>query len=87
MLRNRFITILLNLLENDIGKKEFYSTKCRCYKDYENGFYVRAKKNEFPNSRKGLEYILRYCGRPCFAQSGIIILHFGTKGMKMICLL
>ena len=72
MLRKRFRTILLNELEKKIGPNKFRSLKNKCYKDYENGFYVRAKKNEFPNAKKGIEYVLRYCGRPCFAQYRII---------------
>ena len=62
MLRKRFRTILLNELEKKIGSNKFRYLKNKCYKDYENGFYVRAKNNEFPNSKKGTEYILRYCG-------------------------
>lgn len=72
MLRKRFQTILLNLMEEKIGPNKFRTYKNQCYNEYDNGFYVRAKKNEFPNSKKGIEYILRYCGRPCFAQYRII---------------
>ena len=42
------------------------------YQTANNGFYVRAKKNEFQNSKNAISYILRYCGRPCFAQYRII---------------
>ena len=72
MLRKRFQTILLNLMEDKIGVNNFRYIKNQCYREYDNGFYVRAKKNEFPNSKKGVEYVLRYCGRPCFAQYRII---------------
>lgn len=72
MLRKRFQKILLDLLEKDIGKKKFKSLKNKVYSTANNGFYVRAKKNEFPNSKKAISYILRYCGRPCFAQYRII---------------
>lgn len=72
MLRKRFQKILLNLLEKDIGKKKFRPIKNKVYSLSQNGFYVRAKKNEFPNSKKAISYILRYCGRPCFAQYRII---------------
>ena len=72
MLRKRFQKILLDLLENDIGKSKFRPIKNKIYSKYNNGFYVRAKKNEFPNSKKAISYILRYCGRPCFAQYRII---------------
>lgn len=71
MLRKRFRTCLLNLLSNKLGNS-FKELKNKCYKDYENGFYVRAKKSEFKSSKKNIEYILRYCGRPCFAAYRII---------------
>ena len=72
MLRKRFQKVLLDLLEQDIGKDEFRKMKNWVYSTSNNGFYVRAKKNEFPNSKKAISYILRYCGRPCFAQYRII---------------
>ena len=72
MLRKRFQKILLDLLENDIGKSNFRHFKNAIYSKYNNGFYVRAKKNEFSDSKKALSYVLRYCGRPCFAQYRII---------------
>ena len=72
MLRKRFQKILLDLLEKDIGKLKFRNIKNKVYKTANNGFYVRAKKNEFPDSKKAISYILRYCGRPCFAQYRII---------------
>ena len=72
MLRKRFQKILLDLLENDIGKEKFRKLKNWVYSTSNNGFYVRAKKNEFPNVKKGISYILRYCGRPCFASYRII---------------
>lgn len=72
MLRKRFQKILLDLLEDDIGKDKFRSVKNKVYATANNGFYVRAKKNEFPNSKKAISYVLRYCGRPCFAQYRII---------------
>lgn len=71
MLRKRFRTTLLDLLSKELGSS-FNKIKNLCYKKYLNGFYVRAKKNEFPNSKTSIEYILRYCGRPCFAQYRII---------------
>ena len=72
MLRKRFQKVLLDFLEQDIGKEEFRKMKNWVYSTSNNGFYVRAKKNEFPNSKKAISYILRYCGRPCFAQYRII---------------
>ena len=72
MLRKRFQKILLDLLEKDIGKEEFRPIKNQIYTKYNNGFYVRAKKSEFPDSSKAISYVLRYCGRPCFASYRII---------------
>ena len=73
MLRKRFQKIILDLLEKDIGKDIFKQTKNLCYTKYKDGFYIRAKKNEFKgNSKKALEYVLRYCGRPCFASYRIL---------------
>lgn len=72
MLRKRFQKVLLDLLEKDIGKEKFRKMKSWVYQTTNNGFYVRAKKNEFPDSKKAISYILRYCGRPCFAQYRII---------------
>ncbi len=72
MLRKRFQKILLDLLEKNIGKNKFKYFKNLVYSSSNNGFYVRAKKNEFPNSKKAISYVLRYCGRPCFAQYRII---------------
>ena len=77
MLRKRFRTILLNLLDHhfkyDVSfYDKFRSIKSKCYSNYEDGFYVRAKKNEFSSSKDSIEYVLRYCGRPCFASYRII---------------
>ncbi len=71
MLRHKWQTVLLKLLEHRLGPS-FRPIRNKCYSLYKDGFYIRAKKNEFPNTKKGIEYILRYCGRPCFAQYRII---------------
>ena len=72
MLRKRFQKILLDLLEKDIGKKEFRSLKNKVYQTSKNGFYVRAKKNIKLGTKQNVEYVLRYCGRPAFAASKIL---------------
>lgn len=72
MLRKRFQKLLLDLLEKNIGKSSFNHIKNKIYSKASNGFYVRAKKSEFPDSKKAISYVLRYCGRPCFAQYRII---------------
>lgn len=33
---------------------------------------MKTKKSEFPNFKKAISYVLRYCGRTCFAQYRII---------------
>lgn len=58
MLRKRFQKLLLDLLEKDIGKSSFRPFKNKIYSKYINGFYVRAKKSEFPDSKKAISYIL-----------------------------
>lgn len=72
MLRKRFQKVLLDYLEKDLGKDNFRPIKNKIYSKYNNGFYVRAKKSEFPDSKKAISYVLRYCGRPCFASYRII---------------
>ena len=78
MLRKRFQTVLLKLMKKYIKKKQpqllsqFKKIERGLYKNYDNGFYVRAPKQQFESVKAGLEYILRYCGRPVFASSRII---------------
>ena len=57
MLRKRFQKILLDLLEDDIGKDKLRSVKNKVYATANNEFYVRAKKSEFPNSKKAISYV------------------------------
>ena len=56
MLRKRFQKVLLDLLEKDIGKKNFRNLKNKVYQTSQNGFYVRAKKNENLGTRENVEY-------------------------------
>ena len=72
MLRKRFQKVLLDLLEKDIGKEKFRKLKNLIYSTSKNGFYVRAKKSENLGTKKNIEYVLRYCGRPAFAASKIL---------------
>lgn len=62
----------IDLPEQDIGKSKFIKIKNIIYSNYNNGFYVRAKKSEFLNSKAAISYILHYCGSPCFTQYRII---------------
>jgi len=79
MLRKRFQKIILYLLEKDIGKDTFRKIKNLAFTKYNEGFYIRAKKNEFKNSKKALEYVLRYCGRPCFASYRILNIDYDNN--------
>lgn len=71
-LRKRFQTFLLNSLEKAIGKDSFRPLKNFIYSKTKNGFYVRAKKNEHASIEDGINYIIRYTGRPIMASSRII---------------
>jgi len=80
MLRKRFQKIILDLLEKDIGKDSFRKIKNLAFTKYDEGFYIRAKKNEFKGcSKKALEYVLRYCGRPCFASYRILNIDYDNN--------
>lgn len=50
MLRKRFQTILLNLMEKALTPNVFRTIKNQCYHEYNLGFYVRAKKNDLNKS-------------------------------------
>lgn len=69
-LRKVFQKILLDKLYNFFGPS-FYKTKCVLYKTHNNGFYVYAHDKQFKDVNKGLEYILRYSGKPAMAESRI----------------
>lgn len=68
--RKTFQRILLDKMYKRIGRS-FYWVKCKMYKTHNNGFYVRAAKQQFKNIKKGIEYVLRYAGRPVMAESRI----------------
>jgi hypothetical protein len=71
-LRRRFQTILLNMLENKLGKDHFRPLKNKIYANTRNGFYVRAKPNKIRDIKAGIQYVVRYTGRPVMAQSRIV---------------
>ena len=72
-LRRRFQTILLNMLENKLGKANFRPLKNKIYAKTKSGFYVHAKPNKKNmNIKAGIQYVVRYTGRPVMAQSRII---------------
>lgn len=70
-LSRRFQTILLNLLEKNIGNS-FKKEKAASYKNHPNGFYVYAEKKEFKSLQDGIEYVTRYCGRVPISENRII---------------
>lgn len=78
MLRKRFQTVLLKLMKKYImkhhpqGLDNFKKLESKIYREHGKGFYVRAPKQQFKDIKSGLQYILRYCGRPVFASSRII---------------
>ena len=71
-LRKRFMTVLLNMLENDIGKDEFRKLKNQLYIDKSNGFYVFAPPSKFKTYTDLIKYVCRYVARPVMAESRII---------------
>lgn len=72
MLRNRFQTTLLSLLEKHFGKQNFKSLKSFVYKTSSNGFYVHAPKINFRDIKFTVKYIIRCSGKPAMVQSRIL---------------
>ena len=72
MLRNRFQTTLLSLLEKHFGKKKFKSLKNYIYRTSKNGFYVHAPKVKARDIKSTVKYVIRYSGKPAMAQSRIL---------------
>lgn len=71
MLRSRFQTTLLSLLEKHFGKQKFKALKNKIYKTSSNGFYVHAPKVRSRDIKSTVKYVIRYAGRPAMAQSRI----------------
>lgn len=72
MLRNRFQTTLLSLLEKHFGKQKFKNLKNHIYKTSSNGFYVHAPKIKSRDIKSTVKYVIRYSGKPAMAQSRIL---------------
>lgn len=70
--RKRFMKVLLDLLENDVGKKEFRKIKNDLYLSKNNGFYVYAPPSKYKSVTKLIKYVCRYVARPVMAESRII---------------
>lgn len=72
MLRSRFQTTLLSLLEKHLGKDNFKALKYHIYKTSKNGFYVHAPKVKARDIKATVKYVIRYSGKPAMAQSRIL---------------
>lgn len=70
--RKRFMKVLLDMLEKDIGKKEFRKLKNLIYLDHKEGFYVYAPPSKFKSYTDLIKYVCRYVARPVMAESRII---------------
>ena len=70
--RKRFMKVLLDLLEKDIGKEQFRKIKNNLYLSKTNGFYVYAPKSKFKSYVELIKYVTRYVSRPVMAESRII---------------
>lgn len=72
LLRKSFMRVLLDLIEEDIGKKEFRKLKNKLYYTYKDGFYVYAPPSNFKSQLDLVKYVCRYLARPVMAESRII---------------
>lgn len=70
--RKRFMKVLLDMLEEDIGKDEFRKVKNDMYKKHREGFYVFAPPSKYKSYVELIKYVCRYVARPVMAESRII---------------
>lgn len=70
--RKRFMKVLLDMLEEDIGKNEFRKVKNEMYLKHKEGFYVFAPPSKFKSYTDLIKYVCRYVARPVMAESRII---------------
>jgi len=71
-LKKRFMKVILDLLENEIGKHEFRKVKNNLYFKDKEGFYVFATKNKFNSLDNLISYVCRYLSRPVMDESRIL---------------
>ncbi|MDD2391630.1 MAG: transposase [Bacilli bacterium] len=71
-LRRSFMKVLLDLIEDEIGKKEFRKFKNKLCFDYRDGFYVFGPPSNFKSPLDLIKYVCRYLARPVMAESRII---------------
>ena len=67
-LSKRFQKVLLDLMKDIIPCKVIK----QIYNNHKNGFYVYAEPKNFSSLKDGVEYVSRYCGRPCISENRII---------------
>ena len=71
--RKKFMYILLNLLEDKLGKKEFHKLKDEMWiKHGKEGFYVNIPNKKYDTLDSIIRYVSRYLSRPIMAESRIL---------------
>lgn len=70
-MRKSWQKLLLEAIEQKVGKRKFKNLKNKLYTYYSDGFYVYAK-GEVKNEKAATAYVGRYTGRPAIADSRII---------------
>lgn len=70
LLRKSWQKIILDALTSKLGKS-FYPLRNMLYNKLDNGFYVYAPREQFDDTKKGIEYVVRYTGRPVMSESRI----------------
>lgn len=70
--RKRWMKLILDYLENEVGKQESRKIKNELYLNYPDGFYVYAPKSKFKTLDGLLDYVCRYLSRPVMAESRIL---------------
>ena len=61
LLRKSWQKCILDALHNKLGKT-FYKIKNMLYAKKDNGFYVYAPNQQFTDTKKGIDYVVRYTG-------------------------
>lgn len=70
--RKHFMKVLLDLLEEDIGKEKFRKIKNQIYLAHKEGFYVFAPPSKFKSYKDLIKYVCRYVARHVIDESRII---------------
>jgi hypothetical protein len=71
MLRKRWQKLLLDAVQEKIGKREMRTLKNKLYREKNQGFYVYGK-GEVKSEKAAIQYMGRYTGRPVIAESRIL---------------